>query len=106
LLSIAAHPGWSATRIVLNGMGQGLRERLVQAGFNLLAQSAEAGARPMLHAALAPDAEGGGYYGPARSNETRGPVAPALVMPQAKDPAAASRLWSLSEQLTGVRLPS
>ena len=44
-ISIAAHPGWSATRIVLNGMGQGLRERLIQTAFNSLAQSAAEGAR-------------------------------------------------------------
>jgi NAD(P)-dependent dehydrogenase (short-subunit alcohol dehydrogenase family) len=106
LLSIAAHPGWSATRIVLNGMGQGLRERFIQAGFNFIAQSADAGAMPMLHAALAADVQPGGYYGPSRFDERRGPVAPSKVMGQARDDEAAARLWAVSEQLTGVTLPS
>ncbi|GAC1345300.1 MAG: SDR family oxidoreductase [Acetobacteraceae bacterium] len=102
LVSIAAHPGWSATRIILNGMGQGVRERVLQTVFNTIAQSAAAGARPMLLAALAPDAEPGGYYGPTGPGEVRGPPGPSRVMPPAQDIATAERLWSLSEQLTGV----
>jgi NAD(P)-dependent dehydrogenase (short-subunit alcohol dehydrogenase family) len=106
LLSLAAHPGWSATRIVLNGMGQGLRERVIQAGFNLIAQSAADGARPILFAALDPNMAPGGYYGPGGVGEVRGPPAPARVMPQAADAAASERLWSVSEALTGVALPA
>ena len=102
-VSIAAHPGWSATRIVLNGMGQGSRERFIQTAFNTLAQSAAQGAQPILYAALDPAAEPGGYYGPSRLNETRGPPAPSKVMPQAQDQATAERLWALSEKLTGVQ---
>jgi len=105
LLSIAAHPGWAATQIVVKGFG-GLRGLIAQAGFSLLAQSAANGAKPILHAALAPDVEPGGYYGPAHLNETRGRPAPARVMPQASDEAAAARLWSVSEALAGVTLPS
>jgi len=106
LSSIAAHPGWSATGIVLNGMGTGLRGRLIQAGFNLVAQSAAAGAKPILFAALAPGAQPGGYYGPAHLGETRGPPAASRVMPHAQDAAAAARLWAVSEALTRVKLPS
>lgn len=105
LVSVAAHPGWSATRIVVNGMGGGLRARIAQGAFSLLAQSAAAGARPILYAALDPAAAPGGYYGPANLGETRGPPAPAKVMPQARDEAAAARLWTVSEQLTGVQAP-
>ncbi len=102
LRSIAAHPGWSATSIVVNGRGTGLLGRVGQAMFSVMAQSAAAGALPILYAALDPAAEPGGYYGPAHMGETRGPSAPALVMPQAKDVTSCERLWSLSEQLTGV----
>lgn len=105
LCSVAAHPGWSATRIVANGVGAGRLSRVAQAAFDLLAQSAAAGAKPILYAALDPEAAPGGYYGPAQFGETRGPVAPSIVMPQAKDQTAADRLWAVSEQLTGVRLP-
>ncbi len=105
LASIAAHPGWSATAIVSNGLGASPWARLAQAGFSALGQSAEAGARPIVYAALDPAASPGGYYGPAHLGETRGPVAPSRVMPQAADVGAADRLWAESERLTGVHLP-
>ena len=105
LLSVAAHPGWRATRIVLKGIG-GAEGAVHQAAFSLLAQSADAGAMPILHAALAPDVQPGGYYGPSRFDERRGPVAPSKVMGQARDDEAAARLWAVSEQLTGATLPS
>ena len=106
LASIAAHPGWSATDIVANGMGTGLRARIAERAFHLLAQSAAEGARPILYAALDPAAEPGAYYGPANLGETRGPPAPSKVMPQARDETAAARLWAVSEQLTGVQEPA
>ncbi len=109
LLSVAAHPGWSRTDIVFNGPGQGapgLKEKLMAFSFNTLAQSARDGALPSLFAALATDAKGGGYYGPTGLGETRGPVGPSVIMPQAADPVVATRLWTLSEQLTHVSFES
>ena len=79
---------------------------LNETGFNFVAQSADAGAMPMLHAALARDVQPGGYYGPSRFDERRGPVAPSKVMGQGRDDAAAARLWAVSEHLTGVTLAS
>ena len=102
--SIAAHPGWSATRIVLNGVGRGRpgpRARIMQWGFNALAQSAAAGAWPLLHAALNPDAEPGGYYGPCCWAETRGKPAPAKVTGQALSPRDCARLWDMTEARIG-----
>ena len=101
-LSIAAHPGWSATRIVLNGMGQGPRERFIQAG-----STSSPNPRPTAPARSCSrpwtrrrnPAATTGRPGSARS---RGPPGPSKVMPQAQDQATAERLWSLSEQLTGV----
>jgi NAD(P)-dependent dehydrogenase (short-subunit alcohol dehydrogenase family) len=104
LLSLAAHPGWAATEFVVKGFG-GLRGKIAQAGFNLVAQSAADGAKPTLHAAFSPEVEPGGYYGPARLDETRGEPVAARIMPAARDPATAQRLWSISEQLSSVRLP-
>lgn len=101
--SVAAHPGWARTNIIPNGMGSGLKGRIAALVFNALAQPAAEGTLPVLFAATAPDAQGGGYYGPAAMGETRGRVGPARIFPQAQDTAAASRLWSLSEALTGVR---
>jgi hypothetical protein len=70
--------------------------------FGLAAQSANAGALPILYAAIASEARPGGYYGPDGPGERRGAPAPSTIFPQAKDTAAAARLWTLSEQLTGV----
>ena len=105
LLSLAAHPGWARTDIIGNGMGGGaprLKEKLMAAAFGVLAQSARDGALPSLYAAMAPQAKGGGYYGPTGAGETRGAPGLARIMPQATDPVAGSRLWAMSEQLTGV----
>jgi hypothetical protein len=63
----------------------------------------EDGALPTLYAAVAPEARGGGYYGPQGFEEMRGgDVGDAKVAQQALDQAAATRLWSVCEELTGV----
>jgi len=105
LRSVAAHPGWAVTDIISNGPGggaPGLKEHAMQAAFRLFGQSAARGALPLLFAAMAPEAKGGGYYGPRGFMEIKGEVGPARIMPQASDAAAAARLWEMSEQLTGL----
>jgi NAD(P)-dependent dehydrogenase (short-subunit alcohol dehydrogenase family) len=105
LLSIAAHPGWARTDIIGNSAGGGklgLKERVISGVFRVVAQSARDGALPSLYAAMAPQAKGGAYYGPTGPGETRGAPGPSRISAQAADPVAGSRLWALSEQLTGV----
>ena len=106
ITSLAAHPGWAVTDIIPNGLGTGPLARLLGLGFNAVAQSAEAGAEPSLYAALSPEAKAGGYYGPNGPGEIRGRPAPARIMPQAADRAAASRLWTLSQTLTECSFPA
>ncbi len=53
-------------------------------------------------AATAQEAEGGAYYGPDGIWELHGHPARADIAAQARDTAAAARLWSVSEALTGV----
>ena len=101
----AAHPGWSATSIVLNGPGQkqaDLKARVMQFGFNTLGQSAAAGARPILFAALDATATPGAYYGPCCFVETRGHPTLSRIMPQAQIPKDNAYLWQMSEELTKV----
>jgi NAD(P)-dependent dehydrogenase (short-subunit alcohol dehydrogenase family) len=105
LQAFAAHPGWARTNIVANGPGggaPGMKARVIEILFGLVAQSADAGALPILYAATAAEAQPGSYYGPDRLGETRGDPAPSAIYPQAADIAAAARLWTLSEELTGV----
>lgn len=99
--SLVAHPGLTATSLVENGFTRMLRPvaRLVAA---VSTQPVEAGALPQLYAATEPLAEGGQYMGPDRWKERRGHPAVERPVPAAQDPETAERLWTLSEELTGV----
>lgn len=101
--ALAAHPGWAATN--LQGHDASLLRRLfMRLGNRLVAQDGRAGALPTLYAAVR-DLPGASYVGPDGLFEMRG--APTLVgrSPAAGDPAAALRLWTVSEELTGVTFP-
>ncbi len=107
VVGVAAHPGWARTSIIANGPVAGggagaWRYRIAELIWPLLAQSAAAGALPVLFAATDPDARGGAYYGPRNRSETKGPPGPARVSPAARDAAPAARLWEESERLVGV----
>ena len=106
LMSNAAHPGWARTDLIANGPGSGLISLASQFAAPLFSQSAENGALPTLFAATSPQAKPGGYYGPNGLSELKGPPAPAGIMPQARDAAAAARLWDVSQQLTGISFVS
>jgi NAD(P)-dependent dehydrogenase (short-subunit alcohol dehydrogenase family) len=103
LTSTAAHPGLSATGLVSDREGMGSNPVLrVTAPFllPLVTQSATAGARATLYAATV--AAPGSYTGPRWLGGSRGPIGPARQSACASDADLASRLWDVSEQLTGV----
>ena len=102
LVSVAAHPGVASTGLVGDSQGMGANRfmRVVAPVFvKVFTQSALAGARPTLYAAT--EAEPGSYTGPQRFGETRGPIGPAQLSAFARDEQLASRLWQVSEELTG-----
>ena len=101
--SIAAHPGIARTDLLHNAPGRWSAMGLARSLLWFLFQPAAQGALPTLYAATAPEATPGGYYGPHALSETRGYPVAARVPPQALDPAAATRLWALSENLTDIR---
>jgi NAD(P)-dependent dehydrogenase (short-subunit alcohol dehydrogenase family) len=106
VMSVAAHPGVANTNLFQVGEFHPL-EKAVRRGFgaviNRVLNTGAQGAMPTLFAATSPDAEDGGYYGPQSFMEMRGgDVGPAKVATQARDQAAAARLWSECERLTGV----
>ncbi len=104
LRSNAAHPGYARTDLIANGPGtDSMMSRMGKLLGGILSQSAAEGALPLLYAAAAPEAVGGGYYGPGGFQELKGPVAEAKVDRIGRDEAAAKRLWEVSEELTGVR---
>ena len=103
LTSIAAHPGVSRTGLLYNTPGgpSGLR-RTMRGLLWFMFQPVPQGALPTLFAATAPEAEGGGYYGPDGLAELNGFPTDARVPRPATDEAACERLWAVSEELTGV----
>jgi len=108
VISVAAHPGYSATELIANGPGASSTrtERVAFAvGNAVIAQSARAGALPTLYAATAADVSGGQYFGPRGPAHLRG--SPTRVRPPrvAGDLDVARRLWELSAELTETDLP-
>jgi NAD(P)-dependent dehydrogenase (short-subunit alcohol dehydrogenase family) len=108
VMSVAAHPGVANTNLFQTGEHSAI-EKLVRRGMGVaigaLLNSEVQGAVPTLFAATSPDVADGGYYGPQSLLETRGgDVGPAKVAPQALDQAAAARLWSECERLSGISL--
>ncbi|EST28122.1 short-chain dehydrogenase [Streptomyces roseochromogenus subsp. oscitans DS 12.976] len=98
--ALAAHPGYAATNLQSHHANP-LARAFMAVGNKVFAQSDKAGALPTLYAA-SQDLPGASYVGPAGLGEMRG--APTLVgrSAAASDPEAARRLWTLSEELTGV----
>jgi NAD(P)-dependent dehydrogenase (short-subunit alcohol dehydrogenase family) len=102
-IAVAAHPGGSNTELVRNS------PRVLQAlntvFGSLVAQRAAMGALPTLRAATDPTVDGGQYYGPDGFRELRGhPV----VVPSSRrshETDTQQRLWTVSEELTGVDYP-
>ena len=109
VMSIAAHPGVANTNLFKAADYPAFELRVRQVVSVLIGVSLNteaAGAVPTVFAATAPEAQGGGYYGPQGWQETRGgDVGPALVAPQARDAEAAKRLWQECERLTGISAP-
>ena len=106
LVSVAAHPGVATTGFVAaTGMPR-IAAAAANAAIGVFGQDAVRGALPGLYAAAMPDVKGGQYWGPDGFREIKGDPALAVVSPHALDQAAWQRLWTVSEQLTGVRYPA
>ncbi len=95
-LAVAAHPGWAATDLqrhhgVINFLN------------NFFAQDAAMGALPTLRAAADKNAKGGDYFGPKGFMELRGFPVKGEASNLAKDKKIAGKLWTVSEELTGIK---
>ncbi|HEY3259695.1 MAG TPA: SDR family oxidoreductase [Pseudonocardiaceae bacterium] len=108
LMSNAAHPGYTRTNLQTAGASLG-RDKPRPAWMTALpilpSQAPEQGAEPLLYAATSPDAVNGGYYGPSGFMELVGPTKVAKLNRRMRDAAAAARLWTIAEGLTGTGLP-
>jgi NAD(P)-dependent dehydrogenase (short-subunit alcohol dehydrogenase family) len=105
LVAVAAHPGYASTNLSVGGAnltGNQLKAKFFGLSDRLFGQSDEMGALPQIYAATMPDVVGGDYWGPDGRFEQRGYPTRVDRSKHAADRDAARRLWSLSEELTGV----
>jgi len=101
--AVAAHPGVSNTELVRNAPAA--VRRPVDLLAPLITQRAAMGALPTLRAATDPAVLGGQYYGPGGRGQVRGYPRLVTSSPESYDEAVQQRLWSASEELTGVKFP-
>jgi NAD(P)-dependent dehydrogenase (short-subunit alcohol dehydrogenase family) len=104
LVSVAAHPGYTRTRLVANGPAQGhpVLGAAFRAGSAIVGQGVRSGALPQLRAATDPAVTGGEFVGP-RVLGWRGLPVHARRAAAARDDGSQDALWAESERLTGVR---
>jgi NAD(P)-dependent dehydrogenase (short-subunit alcohol dehydrogenase family) len=105
LASLAAHPGVARTGLLTGkkadwGRSRRGAETMVRLVQLVFAQPASRAALPALYQATDPAARGGSYVG--TRGHFRGEPAATPFPPAALRPDTATRLWRLSEQLTGV----
>ncbi len=101
-IAAAAHPGGSRTELMRN------LPHLLEAASKLLEplfQDADMGALPTLRAATDPGVIGGQYFGPDGFGEQRGYPKVVASSQASHDVTAQRRLWTVSEELTGVTFP-
>ncbi|ADJ47135.1 protochlorophyllide reductase [Amycolatopsis mediterranei S699] len=103
VLSIAAHPGLTASDLLNNALARGntWKARVLVLPDRWVSQPVAAGIRPQLLAATGP-VRGGDYLGPTGPFEIRGPAGPAHRSAAAQDPVLAGELWQATATATGV----
>lgn len=92
----AAHPGWTRTELQRHS---GLASFLN----NFFSQNVKMGTLPTLRAAIDHEANSGYYYGPKGFMEMKGYPVKVKSNKRSHDAEAATKLWELSEKLTGVK---
>ncbi|MGN7778086.1 SDR family NAD(P)-dependent oxidoreductase [Mycolicibacterium sp. 22603] len=99
-VAVAAHPGTSSTELArhLPSLARPVTELVTK----VAAQPAADGALPTLRAATDPGVLGGQYYGPANLAQWRGAPVVVASSDQSYDVGLQQRLWTVSEELTGV----
>ena len=106
IASVAAHPGFASTHlqaVAPEMKGRGWQVKIMDGVNKVMAQSAAMGALPTLYAATFPAIRSGDYVGPDGFGEQRGHPKLVGMNASARDDAVANRLWTVSEELTGVR---
>lgn len=103
-ISVLCHPGISVTNLLSRGSGKETG-KLMKSLMGIVAQPAEKGALPTLFAATHPDLRGGEYIGPDGPRNTKGDPVMTNDVSKLFKADLSSRLWEVSESLTGVGYP-
>jgi hypothetical protein len=100
----AAHPGYASTELQAKGArmeGARWKARFFNMANQLVAQSAEMGALPILYAATAEGVAQGSYVGPGGFLRMTGWPRPEIPNRHKLTSGSAKNLWEISEQITG-----
>lgn len=100
--SVACHPGLARTDLYTDRTTN-RPTMLMWYASTLVTQSATMGSLPEIYAATAQDVEGGDYIGPSGFFEAMGWPKKVRSSASSYDLLTAHKLWSISEELTGVR---
>jgi NAD(P)-dependent dehydrogenase (short-subunit alcohol dehydrogenase family) len=103
-IATAAHPGAADTELLRN-MPAGIRQVSQFFWSAFIAQNADMGAEPTLRAAADPSVQNGQYFGPGGFGEQKGHPKLVASSAQSHDEDIQRRLWTVSEELTGVTYP-
>jgi NAD(P)-dependent dehydrogenase (short-subunit alcohol dehydrogenase family) len=103
-IATAAHPGAADTELLRN-MPAGIRQVSQFFWSAFIAQNADMGAEPTLRAAADPSVQNGQYFGPSGFGEQKGHPKLVASSAQSHDEDIQRRLWTVSEELTGVTYP-
>jgi NAD(P)-dependent dehydrogenase (short-subunit alcohol dehydrogenase family) len=103
-ISVAAHPGGANTNLAQNSSPI-MKWLLDTVYVPFFAQSAADGALPTLRAATDPSVTGGQFYGPGGFVGLVGPPVVVKSTKKSHDTEVQRKLWTVSEQLTGVAYP-
>jgi protochlorophyllide reductase len=108
VVSVAAHPGYTATNLTANmsrsrsGLAGSAMAVATAIGDRLFGQNVRIGVLPQVYAATAPEVRGGEYYGPDGFREIHGHPHRVPIPTPGQDTEVAAGLWDLTAELTKV----
>ncbi len=107
-VSVAAHPGFTATGIVGSGFAglPAFVRPVANWGMGTLGQRVELGALPILYAATAPEVAGGDYFGPRGLLGLRGYPGRAKRSAESRSDRLGETLVRVVAELTGLAAPA
>ncbi|MEX0159397.1 MULTISPECIES: SDR family NAD(P)-dependent oxidoreductase [unclassified Microbacterium] len=104
--ALCAHPGYAVDPLTPHRDGLAAVSTVTRALAALsrpLVQGKDAGAAPIVHAAVAADATGGDYWGPGGLLEFRGAPRRVAASAQVRSVDVGAELWAVAEHMAGVR---